>query len=344
MPKQQVAVAMSGGVDSSIAAFLLKEAGYEVSGVHMHLSAEQENNISDLRRTCELLTIPLYEVNFETDFHNTVVDYFCREYSLGRTPNPCVVCNRFIKFGLLLDKVFQMGADYLATGHYAKVEPSSDGYRLLKAVDHNKDQSYFLYMLGQRELQHLLLPLGSHWKSEVKKLAAQLGLPAVNHHDSQDVCFVPDNDYRSFIAKRVHFEPGDIVDTSDNVLGRHDGLARYTVGQRHGIGLSPKKPFYVIRLDASQNRLVVGSEEQLLSDRLLADNLNWVSGETHPEPVTVTTKIRYRSPEISATLCVNGRMAEVNFCQPQRAIAPGQAIVFYQDNAVLGGGVIENVK
>ena len=341
MPKQRVAVAMSGGVDSSLAAFLLKEDGYEVSGVYMQLWSEPEYDTSDLECTCQLLGVPLYKLDLDAEFQSLVIDDFCREYGLGRTPNPCVVCNRHIKFGLLLDRVFQMGADYLATGHYARIEHSPDGYRLLKAIDPSKDQSYFLYTLGQRELQHLLLPVGNHRKVEVRRLAAKLGLPATSRHDSQDVCFIPDNDYRSFIAKHILLEPGDIVDTNGQVLGKHKGLAQYTVGQRRGLELASNKPLYVIKLDATQNRLVVSTKDQLLSNALLVSKLSWVSGRAPKEPINITAKIRYKSPEVTATVPFGDGVAEVNFNQPQWAITPGQAIVFYQGDAVLGGGVIE---
>ncbi len=344
MPKQKVAVAMSGGVDSSLAAALLKEAGYEVSGVHMQLWSEDGDDTSDLERTCQLLDIPLYKLDLRTEFHNRVINYFCQEYSLGRTPNPCVVCNQYIKFGLLLDRVFQMGVDRLATGHYARIEHSPGGYRLLKGVDQSKDQSYFLYTLGQRGLHHLLLPIGDYHKVAVRRLATQLGLPAASRHDSQDICFIPDNDYRSFIAKYILFEPGDIVDTNGRVLGKHKGLARYTVGQRHGLGLTSNQPLSVLKLDAANNRLVVGTSDQLLSNMLFASKPSWVSGEAPKEPIKVTAKIRYKSPEVAATLSSRDGGVEVRFHQPQRAIAPGQSVVFYQDETLLGGGIIEDAE
>lgn len=330
---------MSGGVDSSLAAARLKEAGYDVSGVYMQLWAD--HNISGLDHTCQLLDIPLHKLNFETGFRSLVVDYFCREYSLGRTPNPCITCNQHIKFGLLLDRVLGMGADYLATGHYARIEHSPNGYSLLKAVDLTKDQSYFLYTLGQRELQHLLLPLGNLRKVEARRLAAERGLPTSSRHDSQDVCFIPDNDYRSFIAQHIPIKPGDITDIEGKVLGKHNGLARYTIGQRQGLGLASNERLYVLRLDTANNRLVVGTRDQLLSNRLLASNLSWVSGKAPQQPINVTAKIRYKSPEAVAKLYIRHGRAEVQFLKPQRAITPGQAVVFYQGDALLGGGIIE---
>ena len=348
MPQKRVAVAMSGGVDSSLAAARLKAAGYEVSGIHLQLWLGHDlrlntgHTVSDLEHTCQLLGIPLYKLDLTAEFQSLVVDNFCREYSLGCTPNPCIFCNQHIKFGILLEKALEMGADYLATGHYARIEQSPDGYHLLRAVDLSKDQSYFLYTLGQRQLQHLIMPLGNLHKAEVRRLADEMGLPAAAGDESQDICFIPDNDYRSFIARHIPLKSGDIVDTNGKVLGRHSGLAQYTVGQRQGLGLASNKRLYVIRLDAASNRLVVGTKDQLLGNRLFASKLSWVSGEAPKEPINITAKIRYRSPEVTAKLHLNDGVAEVSFQQPQRAIAPGQAIVFYQGNAVLGGGIIKD--
>ena len=234
-----------------------------------------------------------------------------------------------------------MGADYLATGHYASIEQSPDGCYLLKAVDLSKDQSYFLYTLGQRQLQHLLLPLGNLHKAEVRRLSSEMGLPAAAGGESQDICFIPDSDYRAFIARRIPLKPGDIVDTDGRVLGRHNGLAQYTVGQRQGLGLASDKRLYVLRLDAASNRLVVGSKDRLSGNRLLASRLSWVSGEAPGESADITAKIRYRSPEVIAKLHLDDGIAEVDFQQPQWAIAPGQSVVFYQGDIVLGGGIIE---
>jgi len=341
MPQKRVVVAMSGGVDSSLAAALLKEAGYEVSGIYMQLWSDH-NLTTSLELTCHILDIPLHKLNLETEFQSLVIDYFCRGYSLGRTPNPCIRCNQYIKFDALLRRVKKLDADFLATGHYARIDHSPNGYRLLKAIDLTKDQSYFLYTLGQRELQHLLLPIGNLRKVEVRRLAAELGLPTATTRDSQDVCFIPDNDYRSFIAKHIPLKFGDIVDTEGRVLGRHDGLAQYTVGQRQGLGLTSNKRLYVLKLDTASNRLVVGTKDQLLSNALFASKLSWVSGEAPQEPISVTAKIRYKSPEVAARLYLRDGVAEVNFHQPQRAITPGQAIVFYQGDAVLGGGTIKD--
>ncbi len=345
MPRKRVAVAMSGGVDSSVAAALLKQAGYEVSGIHMQLwpANSPESAISDLENTCQLLGIPLYKLNLEREFKKLVIDYFCREYSRGKTPNPCIACNQHIKFGLLLDRALEMGVEYLATGHYARIEKSPSGYRLLKAVDIIKDQSYFLYTLGQRQLGHLLLPLGEFSKEKVRRIAAELGFPASNRHDSQDVCFIPDNDYRAFIAEHAPLQAGEIVDINGKILGRHDGLALYTIGQRQGLGLASNEPLYVLELDAASNRVVVGDKDQALHNGLFASELNWISGESPSKLTGITAKIRYKAPEVAAELRPDDSGAEVHFAEPQPAITPGQSVVFYQGDIVLGGGVIDAV-
>jgi tRNA-specific 2-thiouridylase len=344
MPQKRVVVAMSGGVDSSVAAALLKQAGYEVSGIHARLwpKAEPRGHISDLKGICRLLGISFKQVDLTEDFRRLVVDYFSQEYSRGRTPNPCIVCNQQLKFGLLMDRVLETGAEYMATGHYARIEPAPDGYRLLKATDENKDQSYFLYTLGQRQLERLLLPLGGLSKEKVKNIAGGLGLPAVSRSESQDICFIPGNDYRAFISRHISFQPGDIVDIKGKVLGQHDGLAKFTVGQRQGLGLTSDEPMYVIELDAAHNRLVVGSKDQLLHSVLLASQLSWVSGKAPAGPINIIAKVRYKAPEVAAELYLNNG-AEVRFIEPQQAIAPGQSVVFYRDDAVLGGGIIDAV-
>ena len=354
MSRKRVFVAMSGGVDSSLAAALLKQTGYEVIGVTMQIWPRQAPEwdrpggccgleaIDEAKRVAYRLGIAHYVMNLRDIFAHKVIADFCREYSLGRTPNPCISCNQYIKFDALLHRVKELDADFMATGHYARIDHSPNGYRLLKAIDLTKDQSYFLYTLGQRELQHLLLPVGTFCKVEVRRLAAELGLPTASRRDSQDVCFIPDNDYRSFIAKHIPLNPGDIVDTEGRVLGRHDGLAQYTVGQRQGLGLTSNKRQYAVKLDTANNRLVVGTKDQLLSNSLFASKLSWVSGEAPEEPINITAKIRYRSLEVAARLHLRDGVAEVNFHQPQRAITPGQAIVFYEGDTVLGGGIIED--
>ena len=344
MPQKQVAVAMSGGIDSSVAAALLKKQGYQVIGVTMHLSDSEKGSdtIENAKRVANKLAIAHDGIDFGKPFWQQVITPFFSEYGRGRTPNPCIACNQYIKFGLLLNKVRQMGADYLATGHYARVEPCSIGYRLLKAIDHSKDQSYFLYTLGQEQLRYLLLPMGNIYKSQARRMAREMGLANTARYESQDICFIPDNNYRSFIAEHIPSQPGDIIDTDGKILGKHKGLAYYTVGQRQGLGLASDKRLYVLKLDAKSNRLVVGSHDQLSSNKLVASQLSWISGKAPEDSRDITAKVRYKSPETAASLHLNNGTAEVRFSQPQWAISPGQAIVFYQGEAVSGGGIIED--
>jgi tRNA-specific 2-thiouridylase len=329
---------MSGGVDSSVAAALLKQAGYEVIGITMHLWQDKGADIA--RRVCQVLGLPFYYVNLEYQFKEHVVDYFCREYSRGRTPNPCIACNRYIKFQALLNIALAMGAEYLATGHYARIERRDGGYYLLKAADASRDQSYFLYTLGQRELKHLLFPVGGYRKAEVQDMATEMGLP-VAQAESRELCFVPNGDYRQFLAQYLHPQPGEIVDTEDRVLGSHQGLFCYTIGQRQRLGLSAKERLYVVDMDPVRNRLIVGTEEKLFHDTLLATKINFISGEVLREPVAVAAKARYKSPEGRAIISPQGSEVQVEFSQAQRAVAPGQAVVFYQGEIVFGGGIIK---
>lgn len=343
MLKKKVAVALSGGVDSSAAALLLKEAAYEVMGVHMRLwdSPHSEYQAHRAETICRILDIPYHQVDLQKEFELCVVDYFCREYQHGRTPNPCVACNQHIKFGLLLDKALSLGADYLATGHYARVEHFGDGYRLLKAADTGKDQSYFLYTLTQEKLGHVLFPLGECSGDEVKQMAKEAGLPTAAR-SSQDICFISQKNYATFLSQRFSGTPGDIVDTRGRKLGQHRGIAFYTIGQRHGLGLASDKPRYVIRIEPESNKIVLGQEKELYSQKLAARKLNWISGKAPREPITVTAKIRYKSKEAEADLSVRNDSVDVHFAQPQKAVTPGQAIVFYNAGEVLGGGIIDS--
>ena len=345
MTKSKVAVALSGGVDSSVAALLLKETDYEVMGIHMRLwdSPDHEYQAHRAEDICRILDIPYHQVDLQKEFEFRVVDYFCGEYRQGRTPNPCVACNRHIKFGLLLDKALFLGADYLATGHYARVEHSKDGHRLLRARDIRKDQSYFLYTLTRDKLGHIQFPLGRYSKDGVKQMAKQAGLPAAAR-SSQDICFISQKDYGTFPSQRVSIAPGEIVDTSGKRLGQHRGIAFYTIGQRHGLGLASGKPLYIIRIEAESNRIVLGNEEELYSRKLTAQKLNWISGKTLQEPIIATAKIRYRSKEAEATVFSREDSVDVHFAKPQKAVTPGQAIVFYNVDEVLGGGIIESAQ
>jgi tRNA-uridine 2-sulfurtransferase len=348
MPKpsrSRVAVAMSGGVDSSVSAALLKQAGYEVSGIHMQLwsggvlQSKLEDNLEMVERTCRLLDIPWQLIDFEQDFKSCIIRYFHREYSAGLTPNPCIMCNEQIKFGRLLDKARELGGDFLATGHFARVEKTDTKYRLLKGVEEKKDQSYFLYRLGQAQLSHVLFPVGGCTKARVRQIAAEFSLPASQRTKSTDICFIP-GDYHQYIAQNLPTAPGDIVDSSGKVLGRHTGLAQFTVGQRHGLKIGSAEPLYVVRLEAKNNRVVAGSKGELLKNSLTAGKLTWISGAAPPDFEGITAKVRYQSPDVSVKLFLNNETARVEFAQPQSAIAAGQSVVFYRGEEVLGGGII----
>ena len=353
MARKRVAVALSGGVDSSTAASLLQEAGYEIIGLTMRLWSEEETASGDQRRSCYptqsiedaeqvcvSLGIPFHIIDLKNEFKQHVIDYFCREYTQGRTPNPCIACNQYIKFGFLLEQALSLDADYLATGHYARIEYSNDAYHLLKGIDSNKDQSYMLYTLGQDRLSHLLFPLGNHLKVKARKLAQQKGLPAADKPSSQDICFT--TGCGTFLSQHSSATQGEIVNKRGEVLGKHKGTPFYTIGQRRGLGLAAAERLYVTNIEPDTNRITVGREEELRSSGLTTSRVNWVSGEPPSEPITVGAKIRYRSPEVAATIYPKPESADIRFHQPQRAITPGQAVVFYQDSEVLGGGTIEN--
>jgi len=340
MARRRIAVAMSGGVDSAVAAALLKEQGYDVFGVTLLLvPGSGEEDAASTAKIAQRLGIPHHIIDLRHLFQEKIIAPFCTEYRRGRTPNPCVACNYYVKFGALLAE-----AENIATGHYARIKSDAAGYRLLKGVDSSKDQSYFLYRLGQEQLCRLLLPLGGLKKNRVKQIAENLGLAEIIKPESQDICFIPGGDYRTFIAEHIPSPPGDIIDSEGNILGKHRGLAHYTVGQRQGLGLSSTQPLYVIRLDAAENRLIVGRQQQLFASRLRVNNLNWVAGKAPKDMDGITAKVRYKSPEAAVRLEIDGDSAEAVFAQPQRAIAPGQSIVFYHGDEVLGGGIIESFE
>jgi tRNA-specific 2-thiouridylase len=343
MPGTKVAVALSGGADSTAAALLLKEAAHEVAGIHMRLWDSTGSDLQARRaeHICRVLHIPYHEVDLQKEFESRVVDYFCREYQQGRTPNPCVACNRSMKFGLLLDKALSLGADYLATGHYARVEHSADGHHLFKATDCRRDQSYFLYALTQEKLGCVLFPLGGRVIDEVRQMVKRAGLPTPPR-SSQDICFISRKNQSGFLAQRLGTRSGDIVDMAGEILGHHRGIAFYTLGQRHGLGLASGQPLYIIRIEAESNRIVLGPQNELYSRELTVRDLHWVSGEPPPEPIAATAKIRYRSKEADATLVFKDGSVVVHFTQPQKAVTPGQSVVFYNRDEVLGGAIIDS--
>lgn len=342
MPGKRVVVAMSGGVDSSVTAGLLTEQGYEVSGITLELQLNHAEAIEHASSVAEHLGISHQALDLSQVFGQKIIEPFCREYAQGITPNPCVKCNRYIKFGVLLDLALASGADFLATGHYVRVKAENQGYRLLKGIDSQKDQSYFLYTLTQAQLGHVLFPLGERNKSEVRQEAKRLGIAhLVRQEESQDICFIPGGDYGEFIARYETPRPGNIVDGQGRVLGRHKGLAHYTVGQRQGLGLATDKRLYVQRLDAATNRVVVGDRDSLYSPGLVASELAWVSGVPPADWQGVTAKVRYKTPEVAVRVHFVDNRAEVRFAEPQWAIAPGQSIVFYKGDEVLGGGIIQ---
>ena len=347
---------MSGGVDSSVAAFLLKEEGYDVIGVTMRLwTVERDDlprlgkrccsveDVDDARRVCQVIGVPHYVLNFEREFEQHVVDYFVREYSRGRTPHPCLACNDMIKFDFLLRRAMFLDANHIATGHYARVRGNGNGLKLLKGKDNAKDQSYALFALGQQELGLLLLPIGEYDKAQVRTIAERAGLPVAAKPDSQEICFIPDGDYRRFVGERAEPRPGEIVDTNGTALGEHPGIQWFTVGQRRGLGLNGNtgKPMFVVEIDATANRVVVGPENALFRSQLWASRVNMVAGAIPAAPMEVTAKIRYKAREAPATLAAHGTGAEVRFLEPQRAVTPGQAVVFYKGEELIGGGFIE---
>ena len=357
MGTKRVVVAMSGGVDSSVAALLLKRQGYEVVGVTMRLwSSEQTDaaplskrccsveDVQDARRVCDAIGARHYFMNFEREFQRHVVDYFVREYDNGRTPHPCLACNDKIKFDFLLRRALFMDADYIATGHYARVRREGDRARLLKGADGGKDQSYVLFTLRQEELRRLLLPVGEFAKSDIRRIAAEGGLPVADKPDSQEICFIPDNDYRKFVGDRATPKPGEFVDSDGKVLGTHPGIHFFTVGQRRGLGLrgNTGAPMYVTAIDADANRVVLGSDADLMRSELWASRVNYIAGERPRAPIEVGAKIRYKATESAATLTPRGgEWAALRFHEPQRAITPGQAVAFYQGDEIIGGGIIE---
>ena len=334
---------MSGGVDSSVAAALLKDQGYEVISVTMPVWPLNELT-DEAQRVAHKLGIPHYVVNFCEIFEGKVVTDFCREYSRGRTPNPCIRCNQYIKFGALLNRARELDANLIATGHYARIEKSNERYILKKGVDTTKDQSYALYTMTQDRLEHTLMPLGNLTKERVRQIAQELGLPVASKPESQEICFIPDNDYPRFLEEHMSqaTKPGPILNRKGNILGEHRGIIHYTIGQRRGLGIPAKEPLYVVAIDPDRNAVIIGSRNDVYEDELIADEINWIAFEEPPQPIEVKAKIRYLHRKARALVnpLGNGR-ARIKFEEPQMAITPGQAVVFYDGEVVVGGGTIE---
>lgn len=353
----RVVIGMSGGVDSSVAAYLLKKQGYEVTGVTMQIWQKEDacsieenggccglSAVEDARRVAAALDIPFYVMNFRREFQENVIDYFTKEYYAGRTPNPCIACNRYVKWEALLRKSLSIGADYLATGHYARIEKLPNGrYALRRSASLQKDQTYALYNLTQEQLAHTLMPAGDYSKEQIRAIASEIGLKVANKPDSQDICFVPDGDYAAFLEKTSGKQAGEgnFVSTDGKILGRHKGIIHYTVGQRKGLGLSLGHPVFVVEIRPVTNEVVVGTYEESLTRTVCARSLNFMSVEDITAPVRVFAKVRYNHKGAWCTVEKTGwDEITCHFEEPLRAVAPGQALVLYDGEYVMGGGTI----
>ncbi|WP_278320224.1 tRNA 2-thiouridine(34) synthase MnmA [Inediibacterium massiliense] len=357
LDKKKVVVGMSGGVDSSVAAYVLQKQGYEVIGVTMQVWPDMEEEevervggccglsaVDDARRVADKLGIPFYVMNFKEIFEKKVIDYFVDEYVKGRTPNPCIACNKFMKFEELLRRAHNLGAYYVATGHYAKISYENNEYKIKRSNAVAKDQTYALYNFTQEQLKHTLMPLGEFSsKDEVRKIAAELGLETAAKPDSQEICFVKDNDYGNFISKRKpnKIVPGNFVDKDGNILGKHHGIIYYTIGQRKGLGIALGKPMYVVDIIPKKNQVVLGENEEVFGKELLVEDVNFIVPSQISPKMNIKAQIRYNAKPSEATLYVEeNNQVRIIFEKPQRAITPGQAAVFYNGDELLGGGTI----
>ena len=346
---KKVLLGMSGGVDSSVAALLLQKEGYEVIGATMQLHEYCNNGdlVKDAQAVTRKIGIEHFVFNMKEEFNKYVIDYFVQEYEEGRTPNPCIACNKYLKFGAMIDKAKEMKISYIATGHYATIVKEGNKYFLKKAKDETKDQSYVLYNLTQQLLSQTLFPLGEYSKKEIREIAKSSNLEIENKSESQEICFIPDNNHFRFIKENApnRIKKGEILDTHGNILGYHEGTAKYTIGQRKGLGVSSNRPLFVVDIVEENNQIILGSNDDLFSKELIASNCNWISGEYPKKEYTVKAKIRYKAQEQEATIfpLAEGKI-KVVFTQPQRAITKGQSIVFYDKEYVLGGGIISEVN
>lgn len=340
---EKVLVGMSGGVDSSAAAKILIDSGYTVGGITLNLCDSGEDCTDDAKAVCNKMGIEHYSLDLKEAFKKYVISNFTYEYKLGNTPNPCIVCNKYIKFGAMLDKAAELGFDKIATGHYARIEKIDGRYLLLKAKDSSKDQSYVLYNLNQEQLSRVLFPLGSYTKPEIREIAENAGFINANRPDSQDICFVPDGDYAAFIERNDGFrsQEGDYVDINGKVIGKHKGVINYTIGQRKGLGIALGKPQFVISKDAASNKVVLGDEEHLFKKTVLIKDVNFIPFDELKGEMKVTAKLRYRhSPAEAVIRNLENGVVEIEFSEPQRAPSSGQAAVLYDGDIVVGGGTI----